>query len=50
MYRITYRDRRGKTQVVYTKEAPEYFLQIFSHVSIDYLLVEKVGENDGIIE
>lgn len=50
MYKITFRDRRGKTQIVYTKEAPEYFLQIFSHVSIDYLLIEKVGENDGIVE
>lgn len=50
MYKITYRQPKRETQELYTKEEPTYFLQILSFVDIEYLLVERVGENDGIIE
>lgn len=50
MYKITFRQANRQTQELYTKEDPMYFLQILAFADIEYLLVEKVGENDGIIE
>lgn len=50
MYKITYRQPKLETQELYTKEEPMCFLQILSFADIEYLLVEKVGENDGIIK
>lgn len=50
MYKITFRQAKRETQELYTKEDPMYFLQILAFADIEYLLVEKVGENDGIVK
>ena len=50
MYKITYRQANKETQELYTKEEPMYFLQILSFAPLEYLLVERVGENDGIVK
>lgn len=52
MYRISFRQTDKKTQVVYSREEPRYFLCLLSYADIEYLLVEKVeeaGEDDGIV-
>ena len=50
MYKITYRQPKLETQELYTKEEPMYFLQILAFATLEYLLVERVGENDGIVK
>lgn len=50
MYKITFRQTNRRTQELYTKEKPEYFLQLLAFASLEYLLVERVGENYGIIK
>lgn len=50
MYKITFRQANKDTQELYTKEDPMYFLQLLAFADIEYLLVEKVDENDGIIK
>lgn len=50
MYKITFRQANKDAQQLYTKEDPTYFLQILAFADIEYLLVEKVGENDGIVK
>lgn len=50
MYKITFRQANRQTQELYTKEDPMYFLQILAFADIEYLLVERTGENDGIVE
>ena len=50
MYKITFRQANKQTQKLYTKEEPMYFLQLLAFADIEYLLVEKVGENDGIVK
>lgn len=46
MYKITFRQVNKDTQQLYTKEDPMYFLQLLAFADIEYLLVEKVGENE----
>lgn len=50
MYKITFRQANKDTQTLYTEEDPIYFLQILAFADIEYLLVEKAGEDDGIVE
>lgn len=50
MYKITFRQANRQTQELYTKEDPMYFLQLLAFADIEYLLVEKVGEDDGIVK
>lgn len=50
MYKITFRQANRQTQELYTKEDPMYFLQLLAFADIEYLLVEKVDENDGIVK
>lgn len=50
MYKITFRQANKETQQLYTKQDPIYFLQILGFADIEYVLVEKVGENDGIVK
>lgn len=45
MYKTTFRQTNKDTQELYTKEEPMYFLQLLAFADIEYLLVEKVGEN-----
>lgn len=48
MYKITFRQTNKDTQELYTKEDPMYFLQLLAFAEIEYLLVEKVGENESL--
>lgn len=50
MYKIAFKQANKKLQILYTKEEPMYFLQLLAFADIEYLLVEKVDENDGIIK
>lgn len=50
MYKIAFKQANRQTQELYTKEDPMYFLQLLAFADIEYLLVEKVGENNGIIK
>lgn len=50
MYKITFRQTNKETNKLYTKEDPTYLLQILAFADIEYLLVEKVGENVGIVK
>ena len=50
MYKITFRQANRQTQELYTKEDPMYFLQLLAFADIEYLLVEKVDENNGIVK
>jgi hypothetical protein len=48
MYKITFRQANKDTQQLYTEEDPMYFLQLLAFADIEYLLVEKVGENEHL--
>lgn len=50
MYKTTFRQANRQTQELYTKEDLMYFLQLLAFADIEYLLVEKVGEDDGIVK
>lgn len=50
MYKIAFKQANKKLQTLYTKEEPMYFLQLLVFADIEYLLVEKVDEDDGIIK
>lgn len=50
MYKIAFKQANKKLQTLYTKEEPMYFLQLLAFADIEYLLIEKVDENDGIIK